>query len=58
MMKTIIFWFKNKNKIMMMMIIERMFATTGKISMKKENRRKGLKLEIKRNALKWNESSW
>ena len=36
----------------MMMIFERMFATTGKISMKKENRRKGLKLEIKRNALK------
>ena len=60
MMKTITFWFKNKNQIIiMMMIIERIFVTTGKISMKKkeekkENRRKGLKLEIKRIALKLN----
>ena len=41
----------------MMMMIERIAVTTRKISLKKkeekmENRRKGLKLEIKRNALK------
>ena len=41
------------------MMIERIVVTTGEISMKKkeemkENRRKGLKLEIKRNALKLN----